>query len=106
MSKEEWINFIPKWVLPSLVGIIVSITTKLKKITIMSAITSVILGLGLAYIFSSPVYAYLGETWAGTTLAGIGMFGDRISQWLLFKFKFNIIGDTIENKLKSWIEKM
>jgi len=117
MSKEEiWNNFIDnvfsaqvvsKTIVPALIGVMVSLATKMsrEKLTKKSVLTSTIIGVGLAYLTSDLIYENLGERWAAATLGAIGIFGDRISHYLVFDLEIKAIGDTIANKLKDIIKK-
>lgn len=110
MSKEEvWNSFLQiftKTLLPALVGISISLATKMKKskISKTSALTSIIIGLGLAFVLSDPIHIYLGKSWAGATLGAIGIFGEKFTHWAVFDFEFKIIGDTIANRIKKVID--
>ncbi len=76
-----------------------------KKVTWSTAILSFFIGIGLAYLFHSPIEQYVGETWQTAFIGALAIAGEKIGYWFVFKFNINKVldgaADYFFNKYKN-----
>ena len=96
-----------KIIIPALVAISLKLAVQSKKIKIsfFNGFASVVIGVGSAYITSSWVMESFEDKYVPIVIACITISGEKIAEWLIFKFNFDEIGDgfidVIINKLKN-----
>lgn len=88
-----------KILIPALVavGIKLAIQSKSTRMTWFSAITSVIAGVGFAYVFSDVVLTKVAHEYTTAVTALIAISGERIGYWFIYKFN-------VEGILESWVK--
>ncbi len=86
---EEWINFFVKVVLASLLAISIKIAVQMKKekITIISAILSVIIGVSTAALCGSLIIHVFSSYWVPVVSGVITIIGEKIANYLIYTFK-------------------
>lgn len=101
---QELKDFLIKIIIPSLVAISIklSVQSKKEKISWFNAVTSVVTGVGCAYLTSNWVMHTFSEGNIPIVIACITVVGEKIAYWLIFKFNFDLIGDAFIN---YWIDK-
>jgi phosphate/sulfate permease len=76
-----------------------------KKVTWSTAILSFLIGIGLAYLFHSPIEQYVDETWQTAFIGALAIVGEKIGYWFVFKFNINKmldgVVDSLYNKYKN-----
>ena len=100
---DEIKSFILKIILPALIAISIklAIQNKRKTISIFSAITSFITGIGSAYIFSGLVMQEFSQEWIPLIISVIAISGDKIGYYLIYKLNAETIMNTIIKNYKS-----
>ena len=96
-----------KIIIPSIVAISVklAIQSRRSRVSFFNGFASVIIGVGTAYITSSWVMESFQDKYIPIVIACVTLSGEKIAEWLIYKFKFDIIGDAfiseIVDKIKS-----
>lgn len=105
--NEELRELIVKILIPSLVGISIKLALKIRegRLSFFNACTSVVIGVGFAYLFGGIVLSYFSERWAPAVIAAITITGEKIAYWLIYRFDFDVVGDAFIERLKNWIIK-
>lgn len=102
IPDEVW-NFLIK-ILPfslAALAISISIQIKNKKANLISVITSVVIGVSCAYLTGGFINKHFSADFAPILIGIITISGEKVGYWLLYKFKFDAIGQAIIN----WIIK-
>lgn len=104
---DELRELIVKILIPSLIGISIKLALKIRegRLSFFNACTSVVIGIGFAYLFGGIVLSYFSERWAPAIIAAITMTGEKIAYWVIYRFDFDVIGDAFIERLKNWIIK-
>lgn len=63
--------------------------------TVFNIVTSVIVGVGMAWLLSELVFHHFSEHWQAPLIALVGISGDKIANWLIFKFKVDKLIDVL-----------
>jgi hypothetical protein len=98
---QEIKDFLIKIILPSVVAISIKLAmeTRKGKMSVFNAITSVIIGVGSAYLSSSWVMNNFDDNKIPIVIACITIVGEKVAYWLIYKFNFDLIGDALINYL-------
>lgn len=85
---EGFRHFILKVLIPALVAISIklAIQSKKAKISLFTAGTSVVIGIGSAYLSSDLVLANFSTQWVPIVIAVVTITGEKIGNYLLYKF--------------------
>ncbi len=94
---QELRDLIIKILIPSLVAVSIKLAleSKKNKVSFFTAATSVITGVGSAYLTSGWVMESFKDTSIPLIIACITIVGEKVAYWLIYKFKFDIVGDAI-----------
>ena len=100
-------QLLTKVIIPALVAVSVGIAVRMKRkrVSIMSAFTSYVIGIGFAFLFGFVVMEEIKETWVPVVIGTIAITGEKVGYWLIFRFKFDALGDALLEALKNWINK-
>lgn len=76
---DELRELIVKILIPSLIGISIKLALKIRegRLSFFNACTSVVIGIGFAYLFGGIVLSYFSERWAPAIIAAITMTGEK-----------------------------
>ena len=98
---QELKEFFLKIIIPAVVAISIKLAmeSRNEKISFFNALTSVIIGVGCAYLASGWVMDSFKDNTIPLIIACITIVGEKISYWLIYKFKFDVLGDAIINYL-------
>ena len=98
---QELKEFLIKIILPSVVAISIKLAmeTRKGKVSVFNAITSVIIGVGSAYLSANWVMNTFDDNTIPILIACITIVGEKIAYWLIYKFNVDVIGDSIINYL-------
>jgi len=110
--KEIWEQitaFLVKYIsIPALIAIFIKIAIQVKKrqATIMGALTSLFVGLMMAYLTKGIVYEYFTHDGVRTiVISFIAIMADKIAEYLIFKANvdkfFDLVGKTITDWFKA-----
>ena len=104
IPEDIW-QVISKVIIPALVAVSVGIAVKMKqkRISILSAVTSYVIGVGFAFIFGFVIIEGVQEQWVPILIGTIAITGEKVGYWLIFKFKFDTLGDALIEVLKRWL---
>ena len=88
-------DLLVKIIIPSLVAVSIklAIQSRQEKLSIFNSIMSVVIGVGCAYLSSYWVLNHFEN--ASIPIACITLIGEKIGYWLIYKFNFDIIGDSL-----------
>lgn len=98
-------HFILKVIIPALVAISIklAIQSKRAKISWLTAGTSVVIGIGSAYLSSDLVLANFSTQWVPIVIAVVTITGEKIGSYLMFKFAVDDIVDAfIQAVVSRW----
>lgn len=96
---EDFKTWSIKILIPAIVAISVKLAIQAKKgsISYFSALTSIIIGIGTAYICSDYILRTVKEELVSITIAVITIAGEKIGFYLVYKFN-------IESAIENFIE--
>ncbi len=105
--RNEVINLFIKIIIPAIVaiGIKVAIEMKHTRITIFSALSSLMIGVGCAFLSAGIISANVGEEAQPIVIGIVAIVGDKIAFWLIYKFNFDKIGAALSDLIVNFIKK-
>lgn len=94
---HELKDLMVKIIIPSLVAISIQLAVKIKKqkVSFFNALMSVIIGVGCAYLSSGLILSYFEDS--TLPIACITIIGEKVAYWLIYKFNFDLVGDSLIN---------
>ena len=72
------------------------------KLSFFNALTSVVIGVGCAYLTSGWVMESFTDNSIPIVIACITIVGEKITYWLMYTFNFDRFGDAIVNNFIDW----
>lgn len=105
--RHEMLTFFTKVIVPSFLAISLTIAVKLKResLTWLDAFLSYVIGISLAILSHHVIYEFLDGVWHTITIGTISMLGEKIGNYIVFRFNFNKIGDALGDFIVRWIGK-
>lgn len=103
--KKEVFDLFVKVLIPAVVavGIKLAIQMKTDKVTIMSAFASLVIGVGFAFLSAGVIRESFNESWQTIVIGLVAIVGEKVGYWLIYKFKFDKIGEAlIESVIKAF----
>jgi len=106
IPDDMW-QLLTKTIIPALVAVSVGIAVKMKKtrITLLSAFTSYVIGIGFAFIFGFAINEHFEPDTAIMAIGAVAITGEKIGYWIIFTFEFDTIGDALTDLLRNWLKK-
>lgn len=103
----EIIDYIAKVILPALaaISIKIAIEMKYKKISLMSAFLSLIIGVLTAYITGGVILKEFPE-YPSIAISLVAISSEKIAHWFIFKLNLNVTLDKILEAFTEMIIKM
>jgi len=100
---ENLRNVVVKIIIPGLVGVSINLAIQARKKTmsVFNVVTSLIVGLGVAWILSPAITAVVSEEYRPPLIALVALSGDKIATWAIVKFNV----DRLINLLIDWYRK-
>lgn len=100
-------QFITKILIPAFVGISLKVAVQMKrtKLSFLNVILSFITGITTAYLFSDLIQAHVPHDYQSVCIGIIAISGEKIGDWLVFKFRIDDFLTAIANTLKEIIIK-
>ncbi len=94
---EEWINFIVKVLLASLLAISIKIATQMKKekVTFMSACLSIVIGVSTAALLGGLILHVFSSYWVPVVSGVVTIIGEKIANWLIYKWNVDKLMEDI-----------
>ena len=89
---QEWVNFFLKIIIPALVGVGIKIAiqmNKKEKVSLLSVCLSIIIGCGFSFLFGFFILHNFNEKYVPALAGLIGIMGEKIGTWLIYKFKID-----------------
>lgn len=107
LFSDEFREVLVKILIPSLVGISIklAVQSRQERVSPFNAVTSIITGLGFAYLFGDAVLSYFPEKWSSVIIAAITITGEKIAYWFIYKFRVDVLADAFIEAIKNWILK-
>ncbi len=92
---QEIKELVVKILIPSVVAISVKLAMQSRKakISFFNGFASVVIGVGCAYITSSWVMEAFQDKYIPIVIACVTLSGEKVAEWLIYKFNFDVIGD-------------
>ena len=105
--NDELRNLVIKILVPALVGISIKLAVQSKKakVSVSTIIGSIVIGVGSAWLASGWVFKTFSEETTSIVIAVIAIAGEKVAEWLIYKFNFDVIGDAIVNEFWSGIKR-
>jgi hypothetical protein len=103
---DELLHILTKTILPALVAVSVGIAVKMQKmkVTIISAITSYVIGLGFAFIFGFAIHEHIETGWATVIIGAIAITGEKIGHWLIFKLDVDEVMEAFVKRVERLLK--
>lgn len=107
-TKNELIATFTR-LIPALVAVLLSvmmdIKTKKKKVTILSGILSITIGVGFAFLVLGIVGDYVkSDGWERIVLCVSAILGEKVMYWVMYKFKIDIFLDGITEIGREYVK--
>lgn len=96
-------NLVVKILIPAIVGvgINIAVTSRKKTMSVFNIITSLIVGVGVAWLMSGVVLNNVSEVWQPPVIALLAISGEKIANWVIYKWNV----DKIIESLIDWYRK-
>lgn len=100
---NELKNLVVKILIPAIVGvgINIAVTSRKKTMSIFNIITSLIVGVSVAWLMSGVVLNNVSEVWQPPVIALLAISGEKIANWVIYKWNV----DKIIESLIEWYRK-
>lgn len=97
---SELKNLLVKIFIPALtaVSMKIAIDSRKKTITIFNIITSVIVGVGMAYLFSGVILSTFSDDMMPLMVGLVAISGEKIGNWLIYKFNIDTFIEALIEK--------
>lgn len=88
---ESLRNVVVKIIIPGLVGVSINLAIQARKKTmsVFNLVTSVIIGIGVAWIASPWIFDTVSEEYRGAMIAMVALGGDKLANWAITKFNID-----------------
>lgn len=85
---DDMVAFLIKFLPTALLGVGVGVAVKMKKekVTIMNVITSIFIGVAVAWIFSGFIYDISDHRWHSPLIAVVAISGEKIAEYFIYKW--------------------
>ena len=77
------------------ISVKLAIQSRKSRVSFFNGFASVVIGVGTAYITSSWVMESFEDKYTPIVIACVTLSGEKIAEWLIYKFKFDVIGDAL-----------
>jgi hypothetical protein len=98
--SEELRTLLIKILIPALVAVSIkiAITSRKNPMTLFNVITSIVIGVGSAYLFSGLVINNFSDEWVPLMIALVTISGEKIGNWLIYKFNIDLFIEALIEK--------
>lgn len=100
--QQTW-SVVTKTVLPALIAVSVGIAVKMqkKRITVLNAIGSYVIGVGFAFICGFWIHENFSQGTATLLIGAVAITSEKIGHWIMFKLEVDgLLGDAMD-----WVRK-
>lgn len=100
---ENLKNVVVKILIPAVVGvgINIAVTSRKKTMSVFNIITSLIIGVGMAWLLSGVVLNNFSVIWQPPLIALVAISGEKIANWIIYKWNI----DKLIESLIDWYRK-
>ena len=100
---EEVKNLFIKVLIPALIGVSIrlAITSKKQTMSVFNIIASVVVGCGVAWLFSGIIMDNFSEQFQPLIIALMAISGEKIATWVIYKWNV----DKLIDSLIDWYRK-
>jgi len=100
---ENLRNVVVKILIPAVVGvgINIAVTSRKKTMSVFNIITSLITGVGMAWLLSGIVIHNFSDVWQPPLIALVAISGEKIANWIIYKWDV----DKLIESLIDWYRK-
>ena len=104
--KPETITYIIKVIIPALAAVCIKIAVemKFKRVSVLSAFLSLIIGILTAYLAGDVVLRATAH-YSSIAIAVIAITSEKIAYWLIFKFNIDYILDAMSTAIGEKIKR-
>lgn len=100
---SAWVSFknlLAKVLIPALVAVSIkiAITSRKSRMSVFGIVSSIVVGVGSAYLFSGLVRDTFSDNVQPLVIALIAISGDKIANWLIYRFNVDSLIQTIVEK--------
>jgi hypothetical protein len=101
-------QFITKVLIPAFVGISLKLAIQMKrtKLSLLNVCLSFVTGISAAWMFNNPIKLYVPEDYQSICIAIIAISGEKIGEFLVYKFRVDDFLGAIVEAVKEVILKM
>lgn len=105
---DDMYQFFTKVAIPAMVGVSLKVAIQMRKqkVSFMSLVLSIVIGISMAYILSSIVETQVPKIYQSQVYAIIGISGEKIGEWIVYRMNLDGILSSILTALKEMIIKM
>lgn len=102
---EEWTNFFVKVVLVAATSMSIKIAIQMKKekVSLLNIILSFIIGVGFAVLTGNLIIHTFSSGWATVAIALVTLTGEKIGNWIIYKFNVDMLMQDFVNYLTKKI---
>lgn len=108
--KEIWeqlsiffVKYVPFYALVA-IFIKISVEVKRKTATWAGSILSLIIGVGVGSLFNPLIRAHTSENVYPIAIGAIAILGEKIAEYLMYKFKVDLVLAVISKEIVEWIK--
>lgn len=100
------IQILTKTVIPALIGISITLASKMreKAISKREVVASIIIGLGLGLLTGPYLHKHLSPELSSIAIGSVTMVGEKVTRWVIFKLDVDRIGEAVTSGVVSVIE--
>lgn len=105
---DEMFILLSKFLPTALLAVSISTALKMKKekVTIMNVLTSFIIGVGVAWFFSSFIYDIKDHRWHSPLIAVVAISGEKIAEYFIYKWDIESFMKQVTNAVQEMIIKI
>jgi hypothetical protein len=98
--QEEMRTLWAKVLIPAFVAISIKIAVASRKnsMTVFNIITSIVIGVGSAYLFSGVILSTFSQDYVPLMIALVTISGEKIGNWIIYKFNIDTFIEALIEK--------
>lgn len=104
---SEIYSFFLKIIFPAIVGVGIKIAVEMqmdsKKISWVNVILSLVIGVGMVYLFYGIINRYIEEDFIPLAVGLVAILGKEFAVYLIYKFNFDVFMTAVINALLDFI---
>lgn len=98
--SQELENLFVKVLIPALVAISIKIAIagRKKGMSVLNVVTSIVIGVGFAYLFSGIVMSSFSDDYIPLVIALVTITGEKIGNWVIYKLNIDLFVEAFIEK--------